>query len=382
MSQINRVFRRVVGGAFENIDASESAVNKNWKNVGATLRAQISLPGIVVGAIALASGAGSVAKAQDVASFYKGKTVEMIVGASAGGSYDAYARVITRYLAAHLPGNPNIVAKNVPGAGGLIAARQLYVQAPKDGTVIGTTMRGALMEPLLGNAAQANFDPRKFNFLASASTANGVTCFVRSDAKVQDFKQVFKQQLVVGASARGSAIGDTPRIINNLLKTNFKIVSGYNGTPDTILAFERGEIEGICGLQFADMPRQIPSWREGKAKVILQIGMRSDDDMNKMKVPEVWDFISDPTERTVGELIFASYEFGRPFLAPPDVPADRVAALRKAFEDTFKDPQFLADVKKSNLEFDPRTGAEVQAIVDKLFAAPPELVARARKVME
>jgi len=357
-------------------------VNKNWKNVGTTLRTQICLPGIVVGAIALAGGAGSAANAQDVASFYKGKTVEMTVGASAGGSYDAYARALTRYLANHIPGNPNIVVKNVPGAGGLIAARQLYVQAPKDGTVISTTMRGALMEPLLGNAAQANFDARRFNFLGSASTANGVTCFVRSDAKVQEFKQVFKQQLVVGASARGSAIGDTPRIINNLLKTNLKIVSGYNGTPDTILAFERGEIEGICGLQFADMPRQIPSWRAGKAKVILQIGMTSDEDMNKMGVPQVWDFISDPTERAVGELVFASYEFGRPFLAPPDVPADRVAALRKAFEDTFKDPQFLADVKKSNLEFDPRTGAQVQAIVEKLFAASPELVARARKVME
>jgi tripartite-type tricarboxylate transporter receptor subunit TctC len=352
-------------------------VNNNCKYVGTTLRG-----GIVAGAIALAGGAGSAAKAQDVATFYKGKTIELIVGASAGGTYDAYARVLTRYLTAHLPGNPNIVLKNMPGAGGLIAARQLYVQAPKDGTVIGTTMRGALMEPLLGNSAQANFDSRKFNFLASASTANGVTCFVRSDAKVQDFKQVFTQPLVVGASARGSAIGDTPRIINNLLKTNFKIVSGYNGTPDTIIAFERGEIEGICGLQFADMPRQIPSWAEGKVKVILQIGMRSDDAMNKLNIPEVWDFISDPAERTVSELVFASYEFGRPFLAPPGVPANRVAALRQAFEDTFQDQQFLADVKKFQLELDPRTGAEVQAIVDKLFAAPPALVARARKVME
>jgi tripartite-type tricarboxylate transporter receptor subunit TctC len=356
-------------------------VNKSWRNVGTTLRARC-LTGIVVGAIALAGGAGSVAKAEDVASFYKGKTIEMIVGASAGGSYTAYARVLTRHLTAHLPGNPNIVVKSMPGAGGLIAARYLYAQAPKDGTVIGSTMRGALVEPLLGDATKANFDSRKFNYLASASTANGVTCFIRSDAKVQNFKQVFTQPLVVGASARGSAIGDTPRIINNLLKTNFKIVSGYKGTPDTILAFERGEIEGICGLQFADMPRQIPSWKEGKVKVILQIGMRSDAAMNKMGVPEVWDFISDPTERAVGELIFASNEFGRPFLAPPGVPADRVAALRKAFEDTFKDPEFLADVKKSNLELDPRTGAEVQAIFDKLFAAPPALVERARKILE
>jgi hypothetical protein len=168
----------------------------------------------------------------------------------------------------------------------------------------------------------------------------------------------------------------------NLLKAKFQIVSGYNGTPDTIIAFERGEIEGICGLQFADLPRQIPSWNEGKTKVILQIGMRSDEDMNKLKVPEVWDFLSDPKERLVGELVFAQFEFGRPFVAPPGVPANRVAILRKAFDESFKDPLFLADVERSKLELDPRTGEEVQAIVEKLFAAPPELVARARKIVE
>lgn len=337
---------------------------------------------LLSGAVALLGGMTQAVKAQDEASFYKGKTIELIVGASAGGTYDAYARTLTRYLSAHIPGNPNIIVKNLPGAGSLIAARQLYVQSPKDGTVIGTIMRGAVMEPLLGDVSQANFDSRKFNFLASASTANGVTCIVRSDAKVQTFKQVLDEKLIVGASARGSAIGDTPRIINNLLKAKFQIVSGYNGTPDTIIAFERGEIEGICGLQFADLPRQIPSWNEGKTKVILQIGMRSDEDMNKLKVPEVWEFLSDPKERLVGELVFAQFEFGRPFVAPPGVPANRVAILRKAFDESFKDPLFLADVERSKLELDPRTGEEVQAIVEKLFAAPPELVARARKIVE
>jgi tripartite-type tricarboxylate transporter receptor subunit TctC len=357
-------------------------VNRIWKNIGTALRARICLPSVVIASISLVGGIGSEANAQDVASFYKGKTIELIVGASAGGSYDAYARVLTRHLTAHLPGNPTIVVKNLPGAGSLIAARQLYAQAPKDGTVIGTIMRGAVMEPLLGDADKANFDSRKFNFLASASTANGVTCFVRTDAKVQNFKDALTQQLLVGASARGSAIADTPRVINNLLKSKFKIVSGYKGTPDTIIAFERNEIEGICGLQFADLPRQIPSWKEGKVKVILQIGMRSDESMTKLNIPEVWDFISDPNERQVGELVFAEFEFGRPFVAPPGVPADRVAALRKAFEDSFKDPEFLADVKKYQLELDPRTGAEVQALVDKLFATPPALVARARKIVE
>ncbi len=353
-----------------------------WKHVRTWKCAGRLQPILLAGALALVGGASQVAKAQNVETFYKGKNIEMIVGASAGGTYDAYARTLTRHLTTHIPGNPNIIVKNLPGAGSLIAARQLYVQSPKDGTVIGTIMRGAVMEPLLGDATQANFDSRKFNYLASASTANGVTCIARSDAKVQDFKQVLNEKLIVGASARGSAIGDTPRVINNLLKAKFQIVSGYNGTPDTIIAFERGELEGICGLQFVDLPRQIPSWNEGKAKIILQIGMRNDEAMTKLKVPEVWDFLSDPSDRLVGELVFAQYEFGRPFVAPPGVPADRVAALRKAFDDSFKDPQFLADVERSKLELDPRSGEEVQAIVERLFAAPPELISRARKIVE
>lgn len=335
----------------------------------------------VVTAFACTFGVGQ-ARAQDVAGFYKGKTIEMIVGASSGGTYDTYARVLTRHLQAHLPGAPNIIVKNQTGAGSLIAARHLYTQAPKDGTVIGTIMRGAVMEPLLGDPNQANFDSRKFNFLASASTANGVTCISRADAKVKEFKQVLSEPLVVGASARGSAIGDMPRIVNNLLNSKFKIVSGYNGTPDTIIAFERGEIEGICGLQWADLPRQIPSWNTGQVKVLLQIGMTSDKEMNQLKVPEVWDFLPDPSSRAVGELVFAQFEFGRPFVAPPGVPADRVEALRRAFDATFKDPAFLADVEKSKLELDPRTGEQVQAIVEKIFASPPDLVARARKVVE
>jgi tripartite-type tricarboxylate transporter receptor subunit TctC len=341
----------------------------------------LARPALLAGALLL-GGATHAVQAQDVATFYKGKNVEMIVGASAGGTYDAYARALSRYLTAHIPGNPNIVTRNMPGAGSLVAARQLYVQSPKDGSTIGTIMRGAVMEPLIGDASQANFDSRKFNFLASASTANGVTCIARTDAKVKDFKQVFTTPLIVGASARGSAIGDTPRYINNLLKTKFQIVSGYNGTPDTIIAFERGELEGICGLQYPDLPRQIPSWNEGKVKILLQVGMRSDEAMNRLKVPEIWDFITDPADRTVGELIFAQFEFGRPFVAPPGVPADRVAALRKAFDDSFKDPQFLADVDRLKLELDPRSGEDVQAIVEKLFAAPPELIARARKIVE
>jgi hypothetical protein len=173
-----------------------------------------------------------------------------------------------------------------------------------------------------------------------------------------------------------------PRYINNLLKTKFKIVSGYNGTPDTIIAFERGELEGICGLEFADLPRQIPSYNEGKVKVLVQIGMSADPELKKLKVPEIWDFLKNPADRIVGELIFAQLEFGRPFVAPPNVPQERVTALRRAFDDTFKDPRFLADIEKLKLELDPRTGEQVQALIEKIFASPPELVQRAREIVQ
>jgi tripartite-type tricarboxylate transporter receptor subunit TctC len=341
------------------------------------------LPRLLAGcAFALGLGFAPAAHAQDVAAFYRGKTVEMIVGASAGGTYDAYARALTRHLATHIPGAPGIVVKNMPGAGSVVAARHLYIQAPKDGTVIGTIMRGAVMEPLLGEVEKAHFDSRKFQWLASASTANGATCIARTDAKVKDFSEVFTKELIVGASARGSAIGDMPRYINNLLKTKFKIVSGYNGTPDTIIAFERGELEGICGLEFADLPRQIPSYNEGKVKVLVQIGMSADPELKKLNVPEIWDFLKNPADRIVGELIFAQLEFGRPFVAPPNVPQERVTALRRAFDETFKDPRFLADIEKLKLELDPRTGEQVQALIEKIFASPPELVQRAREIVQ
>jgi tripartite-type tricarboxylate transporter receptor subunit TctC len=362
-----------------------SAVKELVRTSRRTIEEQaLRCPSILGGiaALALVCGATPHARAEDVADFYQGKTVELIVGASSGGTYDTYARALARHLSGHIPGKPNVVAKNVVGAGSLIAARNLYFQAPKDGTVIGTIMRGAVMEPLLGDKENANFDSRKFNFLASASTANDGTCIVRADAKVQTFKQLFDEQLTVGASGRGSAITDMPRYVNNLLNTKIKIIAGYKGTPETILAFERGEIEGICGLQYRDLPRQIPSWSEGKAKVIVQLGMRSDDEMSKRKIPVIWDFVSSPDDRTVLELVFGQLEFGRPFVAPPGVPAARVAALRKAFGDTLAEPQFTADIERLQLDLDPRSGEEVQALVEKLFAAPPALVARARKVVE
>jgi tripartite-type tricarboxylate transporter receptor subunit TctC len=323
------------------------------------------------------------AAAEDVADFYRGKTITLLVGGNAGGGYDVYARAIAQRITNFIPGKPSIVVVNSPGAGSLIAARTLYYNSPKDGTVIGEIFRGAIVEPLIGNADAARYDSRKFNWLASAATADGGTCFVRRDAKVQSFRQAIDQQLIVGAAGRGAAIGDMPVILQRLFKTKFKIVAGYKGSPDTLQAFERGEIEAMCGLQYAEMLMQVPGWlRDGQAKIIVQLGMRANEDMSRQGIPTIWDFIKSEDDRETLELIFGQLEFGRPFLAPPGVPADRVAALRKAFDDTFQDAAFKADAERMKLELDPRSGVELQELVEKFFATKPELVARAREVVK
>ncbi len=328
-------------------------------------------------------GAAEPLAAQDVADFYRGKTITLIVGGNAGGGYDVYARAIAQRIPNFIPGKPSIVVVNSPGAGSLIAARTLYNNSAQDGTVIGEIFRGAIVEPLIGNADAARFDSRKFQYLASAATADGGTCFVRPDAKVQTFRQALDQQLIVGAAGRGAAIGDMPVILQRMFKTKFKIVAGYKGSPDTLQAFERGEIEAVCGLQYAEMLMQVPGWlRDGQAKVIVQLGMRPNDDMSRQGIPTIWDFVKTQDDRATLELIFGQLEFGRPFVAPPGVPIDRVAALRKAFQDTFNDPGFKADAERMNLEMDPRTGEELQELVDKIFATRPELVARAREVVK
>ena len=356
----------------------QSAVNSTGARAASPLRWWRQL----VCAALLSTGAAGPLAAQDVADFYRGKTITLIVGGNAGGGYDVYARALAQRLPAHIPGKPSIVVVNSPGAGSLIAARALYYTAAKDGTVIGELFRGAIVEPLIGNADAARFDSRKFNFLASAATADGGTCFVRPDAKVQSFQQALEEPLIVGAAGRGAAIGDMPVLLQRLLKTKFKIVAGYKGSPDMLQAFERGEIEAICGLQYAEMQMQVPSWlRDGQARIIVQLGMQPNEDMSRLGIPTVWDFIKDKDDRDTLELIFGQLEFGRPFLAPPGVPADRVAALRKAFDDTLKDPAFVADAEKMKLELDPRSGEDLQQLVDKFFATRPDLVARAREVV-
>jgi tripartite-type tricarboxylate transporter receptor subunit TctC len=316
------------------------------------------------------------AQAQDaVAQFYKGKNLDLIIGAAPGGGYDVYARVIARHIDRHIPGNPTIVAKNMPGAGSNKAAAFIYSVAPKDGSVMGAVFSGAIMDPLLGDRSQVQHDPTKFNYLGSANNEVSV-CAIRSDAPAKDMQQAMQNPVVLGASAAGGSTRDFPSVLNNLLGTKFSLVSGYPGTKEITLAIERNEVQGLCGYYWSSASTQNPEWGKpgGGMTILVQEALKGHPALTKMGVPVAIDFAKNAEDRQVMELFYSQLVFGRPYILPPGVPDARVTALRKAFDDVLKDPALLADADKSRIEILPVSGDEVQALVNKLFAMPQHIV--------
>lgn len=322
------------------------------------------------------------ADAQDtVADFFHGKQINIVVGSSAGGGYDTYGRLIARHLGAHVPGNPEVVVQNMPGAGSNKATGYIYSVAPKDGTAIGAIFPGAILDPLIGDV-QVQHDPSKLNYLGSAN-ADIYICFVRSDAPAKTFKDVFTHETIVGASNTGGTTRDLPAMMNNLLGTKFKVVSGYAGSKEITLAIERNEVNGACGIGWTGLPSMHPDWFAGKKlmSVIVQLDMKGHPDLNANGVPLSVQFAKSEDDRKVIELIESQGTFGRPYVLPPGVPAERVAALRKAFTDTLNDPALRADAQKGQLDLDFLSGADLQALVTRLYALPPAIVARAKQAL-
>ncbi len=321
------------------------------------------------------------AAAQDaVAQFYKGKTVDIIVGTSAGGGYDTYARLLARHLSDHIPGHPDVVVENMPGAGSGKATGYIYSVAPKDGTAIGAIFPGVLLDPLIGTV-KAHYDAEKFNFLGSANS-DVYICYLRSDAPAKTFRDVFTHQVVVGASAAGGTTRDMPAMLDDVLGTKFRVVTGYSGSREITIAVERNEVNGACGIGWSGLPTLHPDWFATKfINVIVQLTRKGHPELNRMGVPRSDEFAKTDEERQVLDLIQSQSEFGRPYLLPPGVPADRVAALRKAFVDTLKDPTLLAEAKKMKLDLDYMSGEELQALIAKLYGLPPNIVARAKQAL-
>jgi tripartite-type tricarboxylate transporter receptor subunit TctC len=326
-------------------------------------------------------------RAQDsVAQFYKGRQITVIVGSSAGGGYDIYARLLSRHLPKHVPGNPSMAVSNMSGAGSNAAAAHVYNVAPKDGTIIGALQNSAVLDALLealrGDTKRLRHDATKFVHLGSA-TIDHYVCIARADAAVKSFKDLLRRELIIGASQPGTSTRDYPAMLNNLTGSKIRLVSGYPGTREITLAIEKDEVKGLCGFSWSSLQAQRPDWlTSGFIRVLVQEHDNGHPDINKMGVPLAVDFAKTPENRRVMELIYSSETFGRPYMLAPGVPADRVAALRRAFMDTMRDKDLLAEARKIGIVIDPISGEELQALAEKIFATPAAVVEQAKQALE
>ncbi len=341
----------------------------------------MALARAMVAAACVLPSAASVALAQDqIAQFYRGKTVNIVIGSAPGGGYDGYGRLIAHHLGKHIPGHPSVIAQNMPGAGSNKAAGYIALQAPRDGTMIGAIQPGAVLQPLLSDLRMQH-DPSKFIFVGSA-TNDVYLCLVRSDAPVKTFQDTFTTEVVLGASAEGATLRDLPTMLDNLLGVKLRLVTGYAGSREVMIAIERGEVQGICGFGWASLELQHPDWiSSGKARIIAQEDLKGHPEVNKMGVPRTIDFAKTEEVRQVMELVYSQNLFGRPYVLAPGVPADRVAALRKAFMDAIHDPELIAEAERTRFDLGAMSGEDLQALVAKLYALPARVSARAKQAL-
>ena len=322
------------------------------------------------------------ANAQDaVEKFFTGKQVEIVIGTTPGGGYDTYGRLVARHMGAYIPGKPTLVVKNMPGAGSIKATAYIYNVAPKDGTSIGAIFPGAIIEPLLGNIAQVQHDSTKLIYLGSANNEVFI-CIGRSDAPAQKFEELLSKEMILGASATGGSTRDFPALLNNVLGTKFSIVSGYPGSKEITLAIERNEVHGACGYGWSSLISQNADLlNSGKVRVLAQETMRSHPTLDKMGVPLTVSFAKTDEQKQILELVYGQLVFGRPFVLPPDVAPERVAALRRAFDATLKDKTLMAEAAKSQIDVDAVTGEDVEKVVTKMFATPTAIVERTKQAL-
>jgi tripartite-type tricarboxylate transporter receptor subunit TctC len=318
------------------------------------------------------------AHAQSVESFYRGRTVTIVVGYSVGGGYDAHARVLARHLGRHLPGNPAVVTQNMPGAGSLRAANYIYNAAPKDGTTLGVFARGMAMEPLIG-ASSTSFDSRKFAWIGSGTNEVSV-CATWHASKVK----TWNDGLAIPFTVAGEGSGSDPDIFSVMLRNVFgvrlRLVSGYPGGADMTLAIERGEVDGRCGWTWSSVKLQRPDWAAGhQLNVLIQLAMQPSPELPG--VPLITEFATTERQRQIVGLVLSRQAMGRPLVAPPGTPDDRKAALRRAFDATMADPDFVAEATARGLEVNPVTGADLDKLLVELYATPPAVIAEVKAII-
>lgn len=329
----------------------------------------------IITAIAVLAGSSPSANAQGAADKFKGKTFEIVVGYDTGGGYDIYARALQRHIGKHLPGNPTVIVKNMPGAQTRTAANWLYNIAPKDGTAIATVARGLPTDELLGSGG-IRFESTKFNWIGSMNNEVSVGVAWHT-SPVKTFEDTRQREMTVGAIADSLLFA---QVMNAVLGTKFKMITGYKSGAEVGLAMQRGEVEGRMGWSWSSVVAMNPEWiSEGKIRNLVQFSTSKHADLPN--VPLITDLANSEGDRALLELVFSRQVIGRPFIAPPGLDAETVGILRKAFDDTMRDPAFLAEMQKANLEVNPIPGEEVQKLIGRLFTTPPAVLDRAKQII-
>jgi tripartite-type tricarboxylate transporter receptor subunit TctC len=327
---------------------------------------------VSIASIALALA--SPAHAQSVEDFYRGKTVNILVGFSAGGGYDQYARLLGRHIGKHIPGNPSVTVQNMPGAGSLKATQNVYGVAPKDGLTLATVSRGMVSDPLL---KAANFDPARLTWLGSITSETSV-CATWKTSPVKTWDDMFKREFSLGSNALGDDTANFALIMRNLFGAKVKLVTGYPGGNDVNLAMERGEVEGRCGWSWSSLKSQ-KRWLPN-INLLVQFNLEKNPDLPD--VPRAIERAKNDEQRQVLRLLIAGQYVGRPFITTPDTPAERKAALRAAFDATMKDPEFLAEAAKTDMEITPISGASIDAFIAELYRTPKDVVGKASAAIQ
>jgi hypothetical protein len=326
--------------------------------------------------IAALAALASFAKAEGVADFYKGRNVSMIIGYSVGGGYDAYARLLARYIGKHIPGEPSIVPQQMTGAGSLRAANYIFSVAPKDGSVLGTFSRSMGIAPLLG---QAEFDSRKFTWLGSM-TDDDTTCVTWNSSPVKTWNDFLTKPSKLGGLGADADPDIWALLYKNVFGAKVQLVSGYPGTNDVVLAMERGEVDGLCGLSWSTIKTRHGEWLTSHAaNIIVQAALKKEPEI--AVVPLGTDLVSNPEQLKIIRLLLASQAMARPFAAPPELPADRKSALIAAFDATMRDADFLTEAQKLNFEIHPVSAATIDGLLAEVYATPKDVLARAAKAI-
>lgn len=331
----------------------------------------------LIGAAAVMMTAGPAA-AESVADFYKGKTVTLTIGTDAGGGYDQYARTLARHMGKHIPGQPKFIAKNMPGAGGLMATNRIYKIAPKDGTEIGTAHRGIPIMPLLGQVE--DLDASKLTWIGSMNAETSV-CYSWHTSPVKTFEDLMTKELIVGTTGKGADLSSFEQPLINLLGAKLKPIRGYEGGHNIDRAVELGEIGGRCGVSWSSMKARNTQWiTDKKINILVQLGIGKHEDLPN--VPIVQEFAKSSNDKVILDLLLTPQLIGRPYFGPPGIPADRAKALREAFNGALRDPKLLAEAKKQKLEIELVTGEKIESLIKQAYSAPKAVIAKAREAIK